>query len=144
MNILKLLKLKCNKRLGSTVVKLLSNICTEFEELLDELAHFSHILERSQDTFLTMASVQQSLEANDMGKVMKRISEVALIFLPVQAIGGFLGMNVMVPFQDLKSTVPFWCIVIMSLVIAITLYLLKKYVLNQSSFSFRCFRCKRK
>jgi Mg2+ and Co2+ transporter CorA len=90
MNILKLVDLKCNKRLSATVIKLLSNICTEFEELLEDVRHFSHILERSQDTFLTMASVQQSLEANEMGKVMKRISEVALIFLPVQAIGGLL------------------------------------------------------
>jgi Mg2+ and Co2+ transporter CorA len=138
MNILKLLRHKGNKRLGGTVVKLLSNICTEFEDLLEELGHFSHILERSLNTFLAMASVQQSLEANDMGKFMKCISEVALIFLPVQAIGGFLGMNVMVPYQEEKSTVPFWCIVAMSLGIAALLYILRHY------FSNFCFFCKRK
>lgn len=86
------------------------------------LGHFNHILERSQDTCLTLANVKQSEEANEMGRMMKRISEVALLFLPLQAVAGLLGMNVKIPLQDMDSTGPFWAIMATSSVLVIVLY----------------------
>lgn len=84
-------------------MRFLANVGSEFDELLDELDNLSRVVERSQDTFLALASVQQSLEANEMGEIMKRISEIAMIFLPVQAIAGFLGMNVKARFAYKNS-----------------------------------------
>lgn len=86
------------------------------------LGHFNHILERSQDTCLTLANVRQSQEANDMGRMMKRLSEVALLFLPLQAIAGLLGMNLKIPLQHWDSTLPFWGIIAASSVLVILLY----------------------
>lgn len=84
--------------------------------------HFNHILERSQDTCLTLANVRQSQEANKMGFMMKRLSEVALLFLPIQAIAGLLGMNVKIPLQVVDSTLPFWGIIATSSALVIILY----------------------
>lgn len=79
-------------------------------------------MERSQDTCLTLANVRQSQEANEMGRMMKRLSEVALLFLPLQAIAGLLGMNVKIPLQGLDSTLPFWGIIAASSALVIVLY----------------------
>lgn len=79
-------------------------------------------MERSQDTCLTLANVRQSQEANEMARMMKRVSEVALLFLPLQAIAGLLGMNVKIPLQELNTTIPFWCITAASSALVIILY----------------------
>ncbi|OXA51968.1 Manganese resistance protein MNR2 [Folsomia candida] len=126
IKVLKLLRPKCGNRIGSGVLNLLSGTRKEFEELGEALDHFSHILERSQDTCLTMANVRQSQESNQMGKAMKRISEVALLFLPLQALAGFLGMNVRVPFQQVDSTAPFWGIILSCSVLLVGLYRVSK------------------
>lgn len=88
--------------------------------------NFNHILERSQDTCLTLANIRQSTEANEMGRMMKRLSEVALLFLPLQAIAGLLGMNVKIPLQYSDSTLPFWCICAASSALVIILYRLNR------------------
>lgn len=89
---------------------------------MNSSGHFNHILERSQDTCLTLANVRQSQEANEMGKMMKRLSEVALLFLPLQAIAGLLGMNVKIPLQGCDTTLPFWGICAASSALVIILY----------------------
>lgn len=53
---------------------------------------------------------------------MKRLSEVALLFLPLQAIAGLLGMNVKIPLQNCDSTLPFWGIIAASSALVIVLY----------------------
>jgi len=68
-------------------MRLLGDILEEFRDQTHDLHHFNHILERSQDTFLAIVTSDQSREANEMSLVMKRISEIALIFLPIQSIG---------------------------------------------------------
>lgn len=102
--------------------KSVSIISVQFPIRIFIAGHFNHILERSQDTCLTLANVRQSQEANKMGFMMKRLSEVALLFLPLQAIAGLLGMNVQIPMQGVDSTLPFWCIVATSSALVIVFY----------------------
>jgi LPXTG-motif cell wall-anchored protein len=67
-----------------------------------------------------------------MNRVMKRISEIALVFLPIQAIGGFMGMNCTVPFQtgeDQTSTAFFWAIIGGCLFVGIFLFFLRRRIL---------------
>jgi len=132
MKILRQLKIKCSKRLNKIVMRLLGDINEEFRELTHDLHHFNHILERSQDTFLAIVTSDQSREANEMSRVMKRISELALIFLPVQAIAGFFGMNVEVPFQTDKfpTQLYFWLIVGLCMLIGLSMYLLRTRILS--------------
>lgn len=143
IRVLKEMEVKGNNRFSPKVLELLTETRKELEEIGDALGkrvekewnfvqiqfslflssgHFNHILERSQDTCLTLANVRQSQEANKMGRMMKRLSEVALLFLPLQAIAGLLGMNVQIPFQNCDSTLPFWGIVATSSALVIILY----------------------
>ncbi|OXA59346.1 Magnesium transporter ALR1 [Folsomia candida] len=141
LQVLRAIQLKGRRRFPNVpgVVRFLANVGSEFDELLDELDNLSRVVERSQDTFLALASVQQSLEANEMGEIMKRISEIAMIFLPVQAIAGFLGMNV--PFQEEGSTFPFWTIVMGSVIIAASLFIGKRIILCRKKYCARVDLC---
>jgi len=132
MKILRQFKVKCAKRLNKIVMRLLCDILEDFRELSYDLYQFNHILERSQDTFLAIVTSDQSREANEMSRVMKRISEIALVFLPVQAIGGFFGMNVQVPYQmDIYPTeMYFWIIVGICLLTGLALYTLRNKILR--------------
>jgi len=69
--VLRHLKVKCNKRINRIVMNLLNDINDEFREQTQDLTHFNHILERSQDTFLAIVSADQSREANEMSLVSK-------------------------------------------------------------------------
>ncbi|KAJ6649926.1 putative metal ion transporter C27B12.12c [Pseudolycoriella hygida] len=122
IKVLKELEFKENARFSPKVLNLLSGTRKELEEVGEALGNFNHILERSQDTCLTLANVRQSQEANRMGGMMKRLSEVALLFLPLQAIAGLLGMNVKIPLQGCDSTLPFWGIIAASSAMVIILY----------------------
>jgi len=130
IKVLNLVKIKCVHRVRYEVLNLLSGTRKDFEEVGETLGNFGHILERSQDTCLTLANVRQSHEANLMGKAMKRMSEVALLFLPLQAVAAFLGMNVKVPYQELGTTTPFWAIIGTSSVLVIVLYKFSKGALQ--------------
>lgn len=130
--VLRHLKVKCNKRINRIVMNLLNDISDDFRDITQDLSHFNHILERSQDTFLAIVSADQSREANEMSLVMKRISEFALVFIPMQAISGFFGMNVTVPFQTetiSNSQIPFWVIVGCCLLLGVTMYFLRTRIL---------------
>jgi len=133
INILRQLKSKCSKRLSEVVLTLLSDICDDLRQLSEDVSHFNHILERSQDTCLALANVELSRQANIMSVVMNRVSEVALVFLPVQAIAGFFGMNVRVPFQGIESTWYFWGIVMFSVGIAIFVYIQSRNLSEKST-----------
>lgn len=147
IRVLKELEAKGNTRINPKVLCLLSGTRTDLEEIGEVLGityirvdhvrysfigivseHFNHILERSQDTCLTLANVRQSQEANEMGRMMKRLSEVALLFLPLQAIAGLLGMNVKIPLQGCDSTLPFWGILAASSALVIVFYRLNTVV----------------
>lgn len=122
IRVLKELEEKGNARVGQKVLNLLAGTRKDMEEVGEVLDNFNHILERSQDTCLTLANIRQSKEANEMGRMMKRLSEVALLFLPLQAIAGLLGMNVKIPMQYCESTIPFWGICAASSALVIILY----------------------
>ena len=135
INILRQLKSKCSKRLSEVVLTLLADICDDLRQLQEDVSHFNHILERSQDTCLALANVELSRQANIMSVVMNRVSEVALVFLPVQAIAGFFGMNVRVPFQGIETDTAwaFWGIVTFSVTLAIFVYIQSRQLSERST-----------
>jgi len=91
--ILRQLKVKCSKRIGPNVMKLLGDILMELNEQAKDIKQFKHVLERSQDTFLAIITSDQSKESNEVNAVMKRISEIALVLLPIQVIGNLSSLT---------------------------------------------------
>jgi len=121
-----------SKNLSEKMKKHFVDACNDFSELVESLNSFNHIVERSQDTILALANVEHARLANGLAIAMNRIGEIALVFLPVQALAGFFGMNVKVPFQGYDSTVYFWSIVFLSALIAICVYIRSRSVSNKS------------
>jgi len=88
--ILSQLKVKCSKRIRPDVMKLLGDILTELKDQVKGIKQLEHVLERSQDTFLAITTSDRSIVSNEVNTYMKRISEIALVFLPIQVIGNLI------------------------------------------------------
>lgn len=99
---------KCKRHLNKKLANLLDACYYDFKLQEKQTREYNMMLERSQDLFLALVDMEQSREANQMNKCMKRFTQINLIFLPLQAIAGLWGMNVKVPWQDRDSTMYFW------------------------------------
>lgn len=116
VEILTTIKNRCRKRIVPLVQKYLSESIEDLKDLSKRLGENHRILERAQDTYLALLNVAQTQEGNEMNKSMSRMSLAALIISPCQLFSGIWGMNVPVPYQDSNSLVPFFTIVIFSLI----------------------------
>jgi len=50
--------------------------------------------------------------SKELNRIMLIFSVMAIIFIPPQVIGGIMGMNVRVPFQDYEGSTPFVCVIL--------------------------------
>jgi Mg2+ and Co2+ transporter CorA len=60
--------------------------------------------------------------SNKLNHIMQGLSAITIIFLPCNLISGFMGMNVLVPFADEESIIPFLIILGITAFIASMLY----------------------
>jgi Mg2+ and Co2+ transporter CorA len=134
---LKLLKTfrrhKYSQRLHKELNKLLcGEISDEYRELKKDLQHFDQVLERSQDTLLSILTTEQSREGIELSLVMRRIAEVSLFFIPKIIVGSFFGMNCYVPFQaeNHPNLIAFFVIVGLAATTSITLYSFRARILK--------------
>jgi len=132
MKILRQLKDKCAKRCNKSVMRLLDDILQELGQQLYDLKQFNIILERSQDTFLALTSSDHSRKANETNRVMKRISEIALFFIPYNLAGLFLGTNVMIPFSNTIYTSEkyFYYTFLLCTILGVSLFLLRRLIFS--------------
>jgi len=123
---------KYSRRLNSHTKVLCCDIYDDFEDLNNDLEHFVHVLERSQDTLLAFVREDHAREANEISAVMKRTSELALFFLPKNIVGLFFGMNVMVPWSTglYPTQIYFWVIILLAAIAGITLYSFRNRILR--------------
>lgn len=115
MEILSILKNRCQKRIVPVVQKYLSESVEDLRRQYKKLGEFLRNLERAQDTYLALLNVAQTQEGNEMNKSMSRMSLATLIISPCQLCSGLWGMNVVVPFGDHKSLIPFFAIIAISI-----------------------------
>lgn len=111
-----------------------------FEMALEDFSHaeeqtreYTKTLERSQDLILALVDMKQTKEANDMNKMINRFSFMAFAVLPFQVITGLWGMNVEVPFKDIKSLGPFFSLCITGALMSFFLFLAEKLANRKSS-----------
>lgn len=67
-------------------------------------------LELARNTFQTAIDANLTDYSRRLDQLMKKFSVIATMFLPLTLISGMWGMNVMVPFQEVESTLPFYMI----------------------------------
>jgi len=116
IEILTVLKDRCRKRVAPSVQKYLSEAVEDLRGVQKKLRESQRALERAQDTYLALLNVAQTQEGNEMNKSMSRMSLTALIISPSQILSGLWGMNVLVPYQHSKSLVPFFVVIVLSII----------------------------
>lgn len=83
---------------------------------LQNLEQYSETLNRSHNNYLAQISIELNEASNRMNQVMKTLTGVAALLLPLNLISGIWGMNVPVPGQAGISTfrelLPFFTIII--------------------------------
>jgi magnesium transporter len=100
----------------------------------------SSLLQSLQHTYLSNVSIDVSEASNHASAVMKNLTAVATIILPLSLVAGLLGMNVHIPFQhdgsnsgttELLDILPFIgiCIAMLIVAIAMAAYFKKKQLL---------------
>lgn len=72
-----------------------------FQDVYDHLIRASEIIDASRDLLATTVDAYLSVTSNRLNEVMKRLTVIATIFLPLSFITGFFGMNFeQIPWKD--------------------------------------------
>ena len=78
------------------------NILDQYQKMFDSIEDYGELIEGLSKTF-------DSLQANKTNEIMKVLTYINTILLPLTVITGMFGMNVNFPFTT--DTTAFWCIV---------------------------------
>jgi magnesium transporter len=78
------------------------NILDQYQKMFDSIEDYGELIEGLSKTF-------DSLQANKTNEIMKVLTYINTILLPLTVITGLFGMNVDFPFTT--DTTAFWCIV---------------------------------
>lgn len=88
--------------------------------MVTNLGHFEKMLSRSHSNYLAQLSINSIAQGTDTNRVLSKITFLASILVPLNLVSGLFGMNVMVPFRDAESLVPFFVILSSLIVICIS------------------------
>jgi Mg2+ and Co2+ transporter CorA len=77
---------------------------------MEKLNKASVKLDIAKDVFDATVDQNLTLYSNKLNDTMNIFACIATMFLPLQLVSGLLGMNVLVPGQNVDDTTPFWII----------------------------------
>ncbi len=92
--------------------------------ILDYYNKIWDLVEDNEELIEGLSKTFDSLQANRTNEIMKILTFISTILLPLTFITGLYGMNVLLPMQEDKSA--FWFIVMFMVIIAAVLFLLFK------------------
>jgi magnesium transporter len=87
-----------------------------FRDIYDHLIRISDLIDSYRDLLSGAADLYLSTVSNRQNDVMKQLTIIATIFLPLAFITGFFGMNFAHMVELIKSTWAFWVIGVGSMV----------------------------
>lgn len=90
------------------------NILDYYQRMWDMTEDYEELIEGLSKTF-------DSLQANKINEIMKVLTMVSAILLPLTFITGLYGMNINLPFQGEQNS--FWLVIVAMVVIATTMIL---------------------
>ncbi len=93
------------------------NILDYYKQMWDMTEDYAELIEGLSRTF-------DSLQANRTNEIIKILTLISSILLPLTFLTGLYGMNVNLPLQDDPRS--FWIVIIAMLVIVVTMYILFK------------------
>lgn len=93
---------------------------------LQNLDQYTETLNRSHNNYLAQISIELNEASNRMNQVMKTLTGVAALLLPLNLISGVWGMNVPVPGQagvdSFSQLVPFFSIILIMMILTAGLF----------------------
>ena len=97
----------------------------------------SELLSSLQNTYLANVSIDVAEQSKQSNEIMKNLSAVATIVLPLSLVAGIMGMNVQVPWQhdsnnDLATLAPFIVICGGMVIVTILMIVYFKYVTSHT------------
>ena len=95
-------------------------------DVYDRLARISDLLDSFRDETATLLDLHVSLVSNRMNEVIKRLTVIATIGLPLTLITGYYGMNLPLPEYRWRWGVPFVLLVLLTTALAVWWYLRRK------------------
>ena len=96
-DMLKALTRGTNVRFHAGTLVFLRDIQDHLIQMTQALDTYVDTIERAHGTYLAHISVGQSITANQMSDVVKRMTVIAFVLMPVSMLSGIWGMNVAVP-----------------------------------------------
>ncbi|KAI8876728.1 cora-domain-containing protein [Backusella circina FSU 941] len=115
-------------RIHPDVTLYLGDVQDHILTMLQNLNHYSKVLDRSESNYLARLSIELTQTSNLTNQVIGRLTIFATVLLPMNLVTGLWGMNVKVPGKDYDNLVYFSWIVLSLVAFAIlSLSLAKKF-----------------
>jgi magnesium transporter len=95
-----------------------------FRDVYDHLIRVSEQLDAYRDLLTTAMDVYLSTQSNRLNAVMKRLTLVSTIFLPITALTGFFGMNFGWLVDRIHSGPSFWLLGVGGAIASVTVLML--------------------
>ena len=91
-----------------------------FQDVGDHIARALDSIETYQDVAASVMDVYLSAQNNRMNEIMKQLTVVATIFMPLTLISGIYGMNLVLGmWPPINALWSFWAVIVVMLVIAL-------------------------
>lgn len=98
-----------------------------FRDIHDHLIRISNLVENLRDMVKSLLDVYHSSLSHNLNNVMKILTIIATIMMPMTLISGIGGMNVLFPFALRETMTGFWILIgIMVISTSLLLYWFKK------------------
>jgi len=99
-----------------------------FRDVYDHILRFSEMLDSYRDILTSFTDVYVSIQSNKLNEVMKVLTVIATIMMPLTVITGFYGMNIVFPEVEFLGVNSYWWVFVLMSVIAglLILYFRKK------------------
>ena len=94
-----------------------------YRDVYDHLIRISDLIDSYRDLLTGAMDVYLSTVSNRLNEVMKRLTIVATIFMPLTWIVGFFGMNFAWMVRNITGWVPFFVLAVVTQVIAVAVML---------------------
>lgn len=114
--------LKLKKREDHFVLS--SNLEIYFQNLIDYTENLWDILESQKESIEALEETNNALISNRLNEIMKTLTIISVVALPLALIANFFGMNIITPFSE--SPIFIWLILISMIFISSLLLLIFK------------------
>lgn len=78
--------------------------------MMTNLTHFEKILSRAHSNYLAQLTIDSITQGTKTNAGLSKITFIATIIVPLNIVTGLFGMNVLVPYRDTNSLIPFFTI----------------------------------